>query len=76
MSDTLARVRAVQLTPTHDGEAACAVQLEFPGGGRSVVQLDSAGLARVMAEADLTDLSGLVGRPWTVLLAAQDPARR
>lgn len=74
MSGT-ARVSSVQLTPTHDGEAACAVQLTFAGGGRSVVQLDSNALARVMAEAGLAEASALVGQPWEVLLAARDPAR-
>lgn|GEM_PF-2114662 len=68
-------VSAIQLTPTHDGEAACAVELTFPGGGRSMVQLDSAGLARVMAQADVHNLSGLVGLTWTVLLSARDPAQ-
>lgn len=72
----VARVSAVQLTPTHDGEAACAVQLTFPGGGRSVVQLDSAALARVMTGAGLTQISGLVGHPWNILLPAQDPPGR
>jgi hypothetical protein len=68
-------VSAIQLTPTHDGEAACAVELTFPGGGRSLVQLDSAGLARVMTQAGVHTLSGLLGLAWTVLLAARDPAR-
>tara|TARA_R110001599_G_scaffold196210_2_gene392717 strand:- start:37307 stop:37534 length:228 start_codon:yes stop_codon:yes gene_type:complete len=68
-------VSAIQLTPTHDGEAACAVELTFPGGGRSMVQLDSAGLARVMARAGVHKLSGLVGLAWTVLLSARDPAQ-
>lgn len=66
-------VSKVQLTPTHDGEAACAVQLRFPDGGQSVVQLDNTGLARVLAQAGLVEISGLVGKPWTVLLAARAP---
>lgn len=61
-------ISALQLTPTHDGEAACMVELMHPGGGRSVVQLDSLRLARVMAAAEVEHATGLVGRRWEVLL--------
>lgn len=61
-------ISALQFTPTHDGEAACLVELIHPGGGRSVVQLDSLRLASIMAAAELEDANGLVGCVWSVLL--------
>lgn len=60
-------IDAIRLTATHDGEAAMVVELRFPAGGRSRVQLDGEGLRKVMARAGVADASELVGRSWSVL---------
>jgi hypothetical protein len=66
-----ARIEAVRLTPTHDGEAALAVTLRFANGGRSQVQIDADGLRRVLARAGVGHAAELVGRSWVVLDVAQ-----
>ncbi|MEH3157443.1 MAG: hypothetical protein PGN08_00130 [Sphingomonas taxi] len=63
----VARIDAVRLTPTHDGESALLVTLRFANGGRSNVQIDSASLARVMARAGVASAFDLVGCDWAVL---------
>lgn len=66
-SDPVARIASVQLTPTHDGEAALVAELAYPGGGSGRVQLDSHATAMVMARAGVSEVGALVGMPWTVL---------
>ena len=65
MSEAL--ISGVQLTSTHDGEAALAIELTFPNGGRSKVQINALEAADVMAAAGVASAEGLVGQPWTVL---------
>lgn len=60
-------IDCVQLTPTHDGEAALVVTLRFANGGRSNVLIDADGLRRVMGRAGVGNALDLVGRSWTVL---------
>ncbi len=60
-------IREVRLAPTHDGEAALLVELIFPNGGVSTVQVEGQDAAAVMARANAKTASDLVGLPWTVL---------
>lgn len=60
-------IRAVHLTPTHDGEAAMVVTLRYPNGGTATVQVEGADTAAVMARAGVATAADLVGQPWTVL---------
>lgn len=60
-------ISCVRLTPTHDGEAALVIELSFPNGGRSNVQINSEEAADVMARAGVRSADALVGQPWTVL---------
>lgn len=62
----------VRLTPTHDGEGALVIELRFPNGGRSNVQINSEEAADVMARAGVRTADALVGHPWTVL-QVRDP---
>ncbi|MFC6634347.1 hypothetical protein [Microbulbifer taiwanensis] len=64
----VARIAAIQLTPTHDGEAALVAELRYPNGGRAKVQVESADTPAVMERAGASSLAELVGCPWTVLL--------
>jgi len=68
-----ARIEAVRLTPTHDGEAAMVVTLRFANGGRSKVQIDADGLRRVMAKAGVGSAADLIGKSWAVL-DVEEPA--
>lgn len=54
-------------TPTHDGEGWFVIELMFPGGGRSKLQMTGAEAARVVARAGTTTIDELIGKPWTVL---------
>lgn len=65
--DSGAVIRAVHLTPTHDGEAAMVVQLSYPNGGAAMVQVGGEDTAAVMARAGVSNAADLVGLPWTVL---------
>lgn len=60
-------ISRVQLTTTHDGEAALAIELTFANGGRSKVQINAVEAADVMAAAGVASADALVGHPWTVL---------
>lgn len=60
-------IDAIQLTSTHDGEAALVVELRFGVAGRSSVQLDTDGLRKVMTKAGVCNAFELVGRSWTIL---------
>lgn len=62
-----ARISDVRLTSTHDGEAALVVELTFPNGGRSNVQINAVEAADVMAAAGVASADALIGHPWTVL---------
>lgn len=62
-----ATISDVQLTSTHDGEAALVIELAFPNGGRSKVQINATEAADVMAAAGVASADALVGHPWTVL---------
>lgn len=64
----IATIASVQLTPTHDGEAALVVELVYPNGSHARVQIDSRSTAGIMARANARQLGELVGLPWTVLL--------
>lgn len=66
MSDG-AKIEALCLTPTHDGEAALVITLRFANGGRSKVQIDAEGMRRVMARAGVGNAADLIGRSWAVL---------
>lgn len=60
-------ISAISLTPTHDGEAALVVELSFPGGGRSKVQMDGEGARKALARAGVASAAELIGKPWSVL---------
>ncbi|WP_380875482.1 hypothetical protein ACFB49_04800 [Sphingomonas sp. DBB INV C78] len=62
-----ATISDVRLTATHDGEAALAIELLFPNGGRSQVHINAEEAADVMAAAGVASADALVGHPWTVL---------
>lgn len=74
---TIAVITAVQLTPTHDGEAALVVQIAYPNGGSAKVQIESSDVAAVMQKANARSLEELIGQPWTVLqIRSVGPAGR
>ncbi|SNS78778.1 hypothetical protein SAMN06295912_11633 [Sphingomonas laterariae] len=62
-----ATISRVQLTATHDGEAAVAIELTFPNGGRSQVHINADEAVDVLALAGVASVDALVGHPWTVL---------
>lgn len=68
ISPATATIVSVQLTPTHDGEAALVAELVYPGGGCTRVQIDGHTTAEIMVRANARELSELIGMPWTVLL--------
>lgn len=63
----IATIANVQLTPTHDGEAALVVEVTYPNGGRTQVQIESCDVPAVMSNAGARSLEDLIGHPWTVL---------
>ncbi|MDX3883318.1 MULTISPECIES: hypothetical protein [Sphingomonadales] len=66
-------IASVQLTSTHDGEAALVIELMFANGGRSKVHINAEEAADVMAKAGVASADALVGHPWTVL-QVRDPS--
>ena len=68
-----ATIHGYTLTPTHDGEAALVVELAFPGGGRSKVQLSSGDMAAVLARAGLARADEMIGRSWSILQVRDAP---
>lgn len=62
-----ARIAAMTMTPTHDGDLAAVAELEFPGGGRSQVHIDGESIRRILGTAGVDTIDGLVGLPWSVL---------
>jgi hypothetical protein len=60
-------ISQVRCAPTHDGEAAFVIELRFPNGGRSTVQINGEEAADVMKSAGVREVEELVGHPWTVL---------
>lgn len=60
-------ISLVQLTSTHDGEAALVIELTFANGGRSKVHINAEEAADVMAAAGVASIDALIGQPWTVL---------
>lgn len=64
---TEAVISGVRLTSTHDGEAALSIELTFPNGGRSRVQINAVEAADVMAAAGVASADALVGHSWAVL---------
>jgi len=78
MADTGPMISAVRLTPTHDGEAALAVELRYPNGGRASVQVEGRDAEAVMARAGVNSATDLVGHSWTVLQVrdVRGPGRR
>lgn len=62
-----ARIVAVALTPTHDGEAAMVIHLAFPDGGQIKVQVDPDNIAKVLAKAEAASIHDLIGKPWWVI---------
>ena len=63
-------IAGISVTPTHDGEAALVIELRFPGGGRSKVQMDGEGARLVLAKAQVDSAAELIGKPWSVLNVA------
>lgn len=65
MSEPL--IAGIELTATHDGEAALVIVLQYPDGGCGRVQLSSREALQVMERAGVDDASALVGRSWSLL---------
>jgi len=61
------RIVHVQITPTHDGEAALLITLGFPGGGRAKLQVGAEDAAEIMEHAGVDSAQALIGKPWAVL---------
>lgn len=61
------RIVQVQITPTHDGEAALLITLGYPGGGRAKVQVDAADAAEILVRAHVDSAQARIGMPWAVL---------
>ena len=59
------------LTVGHDGEAEAIVELRFPNGAQQGVTFTCESLAGALDRAGITDLEGLVGHPWSVLLGTE-----
>jgi len=64
---TTATITAVELAPTHDGEAAVVVELTYANGGRSKIHISAPDAALVMARAGVASAMELIGHPWSVL---------
>jgi len=62
-----ATITAIQLTPTHDGEASVVVELTYANGGRSKIHISAPDAALVMARAGVASATELIGHPWSVL---------
>ncbi|WP_157220266.1 hypothetical protein [Flavisphingomonas formosensis] len=62
-----ATITAVQITPTHDGEASVVVELTYANGGRSKIHINAPDAAQVMARAGVASAIELIGHPWSVL---------
>jgi hypothetical protein len=54
--------------PGHDGRAEVVVELAYPNGGRARLSVAEAAATRALDAAGLTDITDLVGQPWTVLV--------
>ena len=63
----VAQIIDVQLTPTHDGEAALVVEIRYPNGGRARVQIEPADVPAVMRRTGASSLADLIGQPWHIL---------
>ncbi len=60
-------IAQVELATTPDGEAALTVELRYPNGGRSRVQIGAREAALVLSKAKAATAQDLVGRSWRVL---------
>lgn len=67
MSSTVAIIAAATVVPGHDGRAELAVEIAYPGGGRSTMSLDAEATAAVAGHT-IGDVDDLVGKPWHVLV--------
>ena len=61
------RIRSHRLTVTHDGESALLVEIGFPGGGCSWVQIADEDVMAVMRKADVSCFDELIGQSWEIL---------
>ncbi|MFC4595707.1 hypothetical protein [Sphingobium tyrosinilyticum] len=63
-----ATICGIGFTPTHDGQTALVVELDFGQGSRSKVQIEEAdGIREVLQRARVRDVRDLVGLSWSVL---------
>lgn len=61
------RIRSHRLTVTHDGESALLVEIGFPGGGCSWVQIADEDAVAVMRKAEVACFDDLIGQSWEIL---------
>ena len=68
-------IASCSIGPGHDGRAEVVAELVYPNGGRSWLSIGEEALGRAVDAAGVTNLEGLTGKPWTVLLAGLDLER-
>ena len=67
MTATIARATVVG---GHDGRAEIEVEIAYPNGGTSTIQLDEEACLASLDHAGVGSIDDLVGRPWSVVLPA------
>ena len=54
----------------HDGRAEIEVELTYDNGGTSTISLDEEACLASLDDAGVGSLDELLGRPWSIVLAA------
>jgi hypothetical protein len=63
-------ITATEIGPGHDGRPEVVVTLVYANGASSQLSLDQEMVEQAIAGSDITDLTQLAGRPWSVLFAS------
>jgi hypothetical protein len=61
-------IAATALAAGHDGRAELVLELAYPNGARTHLNVTEEAVARALDAAGVTSLEDLEGQPWTVLL--------
>ena len=64
---------AARLDAGHDGLAEASVTIRYPNGAERAICLPCDVVDGALDRAGITDLTDLIGRPWTALTPTEHP---
>jgi hypothetical protein len=68
----VARIVSAAIAPGHDGSAELVVEVSYPSGGRATFALGAEPTMAIVDAAGISNLTDLVGLPWTVLVGGRE----